>query len=114
MMRLPSIKTLRQVFGADAPKARAILEMTRDELAALPAGAARIAECYHPPRTSDVRMHCLDALGHSYGVEAICLRDGRYVPYLNAGDAYAATLLRFNGRYRVTTWGDIAERHGAE
>lgn len=113
-MNLPSIKTLRQVFGDDAPRARAILEMTRRELAQHPVGAKRIAECWHQPDWWDIRMHCLDALGHTYGVEAIRLRDGRYVPYLNAGDTYATTLLRFNGRYTVGCWGDIAERHGAE
>ena len=109
-MNLPSIKTLRAVFGDKAREARRILEMNRAELEALPAGAARLRECYHPPKTYDLRLHCLDALGESFGVEGFQLRTGEFCDYLNTGDTYAPTLLRVNGRYRVGCWGDIAER----
>ena len=109
---LPSVKTLRAVFGDNAPQARRVLEMTRAELLATPTGAARAAECYHPPETYDLRLHCLDALADTHGVEAFETKSG-YCDYLNAGDTYAVTLVRFRGRYRVTTWGDIAERYGA-
>ena len=109
-MRLPSIKTLNQVFGDKAKQARAILEMTRSQLENLPAGAARVAECYHAPSTADVRMHCLDALGESSGVESFELRDGSYCDYLNTGDTYSPTLIRVHGHYRVGCWGDIAEK----
>ena len=107
---LPSVRTLSAVFGDNAKQARRILEMSRRELEALPAGAARVAECYHPPATSDLRLTCLNALAGTHGVESFQTKNG-YCDYLNAGDAYAATLVRFRGRYRVTTWGDIAERH---
>lgn len=106
---LPSVRSLRAVFGDNAKRARAILEMSRAELEALPAGAARVAECYHPPATSDIRMECLDALAGTHGVEAFETRRG-WCEYLNAGDTYAPTLVRYRGRYRVTCWGDIAER----
>lgn len=109
-MRLPSIKTLGIVFGDKARDARAILEMTRVELESLPAGAARVRECWNPPSTADVRMTCLDALGASYGVEGFELRDGAWCTYLNTGDTYSPTLLRVRGRYRVGCWGDVAER----
>ena len=112
--RLPSIKTLGAVFGDKAREARAILGMTRAQLEALPAGAARVRECFHPPKTYDLRMSCLDALGASYGVEGFETRHGAVCHYLNTGDAYAPTIVRFNGRYRVASWGDIAERHGAQ
>lgn len=111
-MNLPSIKTLRVVFGDNAKEARRILEMTRAQLEALPACAARIAECYHKPATSDLRLTALDALAGTHGVEAFETRAG-WCEYLNAGDTYTPTLLRFRGRYRVACWGDIAERHGA-
>ena len=107
---LPSVRTLSAVFGDNAKQARRILEMSRRELESLPAGAARVAECYHPPATSDLRLTCLNALAGTHGVESFQTKTG-YCDYLNAGDAYAATLVRFRGRYRVTTWGDIAERH---
>ena len=109
--RLPSIKTLRTVFGDKAPEARKILEMTRPQLETLPAGAARVRECFHSPKTYDLRMTCLDALGSSYGVESFRLRNGGYCDYLNTGDTYSPTLVRINGRYRVACLGDIAERH---
>ena len=110
---LPSVKPLRTVFGDNAKQARAILEMTRSQLEALPACAARIAECYHSPKTYDLRLTALDALAGTYGVEAFQTRDGFWCEYLNAGDTYVTTLLRFRGRYQVGCWGDIAERHGA-
>jgi hypothetical protein len=112
-MPIPSVRTLRAVFGDNAPRARAILEMTRAELEATPAGAARVRECYTSPTTPDVRLHVLDDLAGTYGVEAFETRHDGWCDYLNAGDTYAPTLVRFRGRYRVTTWGDIAERHGA-
>jgi hypothetical protein len=112
--RLPSVRTLRAVFGDQAKQARAILEMTREQLEALPAGQSRVRECYNPPATSDIRLTCLDALGETYGVEAFQVRDGTWCEYLNVGDPYRTTLLRLRGRYRVACWGDIVEREGAE
>lgn len=109
--RLPSVKTLREVFRENAPEARRILEMSRDELATLPAGEARIRECYKPPKTWDVRLHCLNALAGTYGVEGFQTRAGEYVEYLNTGDTYAPTVIYWRGRYTVGSWGDIAEKH---
>jgi hypothetical protein len=112
--RLPSVRTLRAVFGEQARQARAILEMTRNQLAALPAGQSRVQECYHPPATSDLRMTCLNALGETSGVEAFQVRGGDWCEYLNVGDSYRSTLIRLRGRYRVACWGDIVEREGGE
>lgn len=111
-MRLPSIKTLADVFGSNAREARRVLEMSRAELETLPACEARVKECYHRPATSDLRLTALDALAGTNGVEGFQVRDGGWCEYLNTGDTYAATLLRFRGRYIVGCWGDIAERHG--
>jgi len=110
---LPSIKTLRQVFGEDAKYARAILEMDRDALETLPECIRRRAECYGSPSTRDLRMTALDALAGTFGIEAFDTRIGPCY-YLNAGDPYVPTLIRFRGRYRVACWGDIAERHTGE
>lgn len=106
---LPSVRTLRAVFGDNAKQARKVLEMSFAELCETIHGAARIAECYHTPSVSDVRLHVLDALAGTHGVEAFETRHG-WCEYLNAGDTYSVTLVRYRGRYRVTTWGDIAER----
>ena len=108
--RLPSVRTLRAVFGANAKQARAILEMSRDQLEALPTGQSRVQECYNPPATYDLRMTCLNALGETYGPEAFQMDDGTWCDYLNVGDPYRSTLIRFRGRYRVACWGDIVEK----
>jgi len=107
----PSVRTLRAVFGGNAKQARAILESPRAYLEALPAGAARVAECYNSPSTLDLRLACLNAIGGTFGVEVFDTRAGTCW-YLNAGDTYTPTLLFFRGRYRVACWGDIAERYG--
>lgn len=105
---LPSIRTLSQVFS-DPKQARAILEMNRAQLEALPAGAARVQECYHAPTTPDVRLHCLAACGELHGVEGVQSQNGEWADYLNAGDTYAPTLIRWRGRYRVQSLGDFIE-----
>jgi hypothetical protein len=112
-MNLPSIKTLAEVFGDRAKEARAILEMDRAQLLDLPAGRARARECYNPPSTLDLIMTCLNALDcGTYGVEAFRTRRGRWCEYLNTGDTYAPTLMHYRNRFRVASWGDIAERYG--
>ena len=108
----PSIKTLRAIFGENAARAKEILLMNREQLIATPTGAARVAECYHPPETRDIRMECLNALGDFHGVEYFETKKGGCM-YLNSGDTYALTLVRFNGAYRVKCWGDIAEKYTA-
>lgn len=109
MLRSPSIKSLRSIFGDNAKQAKALLTMNREQLIRTAVGAARVAECYHPPLTQDIRMECLNALGGFYGVECFDTRKGLCM-YLNAGDTYTPTLVRFNGAYRVACWGDIAEK----
>ena len=111
MRRIPSVVTLREVFQHNAKQARKVLEMPFIELATTIDGAARIAECYHTPTTSDIRMHVLDTLAGTCGVEFMETRRGRYM-YLNAGDLYVPTLIYSyaTGSYRVACWGDIVER----
>jgi len=108
-MRSPSVKTLSLIFGDNAKRAKQLLAMTRDELLATPVGLRRLNECWHPPTTADVRMECLNALGDFYGVEVLETKRGPCF-YLNAGDTYTPTLVRWEGVYRVASWGDIAER----
>lgn len=112
-MNLPSIKTLRAVFADRAPEARRVLEMRRAELLEHPVGAARAAQCYREPLTSDLRMTILDSIAGTHGVEGFDLghrsKGTGVVWYLNAGDTYTTTLVRWNGRYRVESWGDRLE-----
>ena len=110
IMRTPSIKTLQTIFGDKAKQAKSLLTMTREQLLATPVGAARFAECYCSQTTAEIRMACLNDLGEFHGVEHFFTKKGDCL-YLNAGDTYTPTLVRFNGAYRVSCWGDIAERH---
>lgn len=108
-MRLPSIKTLAAVFS-DPKTARKILEMPRSELLALPAGHERAAECFHPPKTYDLRMYCLNALDSGlFGVGNIHSAGDEYADYLNVGDSYTPTLIHWRGEYRVQSVGDFVE-----
>ena len=109
-MSLPSIKTLASVFGDDAKQARKIMEMSRTELEQTVVGAARIAECYHAPKTYDVRLTVLNALGHSYGVEGMEDTDGNWLTYLNTGDLYNPTIWYYRGKYSVGCLGSFIER----
>lgn len=82
-----------------------------------PAGAARIAECYHPPKPHDVRMHVLDAILGTHGVEYVSRSaDSFYSPkgleYCNAGDSYATTIVynHLTETYQIGSWADYVER----
>lgn len=115
---LPSIKTLDSAFPGYGKDLRQVLEMNRSQLAQHPAGAARIAECYHPPKTYDVRLHVLDSIAETCGVEYIEHEDDTFhtvygLDYLNTGDSYTRTIIydHSKGRYIVAAWGDIVERH---
>lgn len=123
MPSFPSYKALRAHFpdltDEQCRNLRHYGKAIRAELEAHPAGARRLAECYHPPETSDLRMHVLDDIAGTFGVGAVYGRgqdpdDPRTRPaleYLNAGDTYRPTILRVRGRYRLGSWGDWAERH---
>ena len=120
---LPSIKTLESAFPGRGKELRQALKMTRSQLAEHPVGAARIAECYHPPKTYDIRLHVLDSIAKTCGVEYIAHEDDTFheaygLEYLNTGDPYSATIIYDHrvsdhrvSRYRVASWGDIVERH---
>ena len=115
---LPSIKTLESAFPGRGKELRQALKMTRSQLAEHPVGAARIAECYHPPKTYDIRLHVLDSIAEACGVEYIAHRDDSFtevygLEYLNTGDPYVSTIIYDHrvSRYRVASWGDIVERH---
>jgi hypothetical protein len=117
MRRLPSIKTLEVAFPGKGKLLRQALEMTKAQLKQHPAGAQRWAECYHPPACYDLRLHVLDSIASTYGVEYIASPKDTFtttlgIDYLNTGDSYALTIVRSadTGNYRVTSWGDLVEK----
>lgn len=111
-MKTPSIKTLSRIFD-DPKRAKDIVLMSRRELIDGPA-AARFAECFNPPKTYDLRMHALNACGNFHGHESIETTAGEYAEYLNAGDAYAETIIYWRGNYRVSSVGDFVETMGCQ
>jgi hypothetical protein len=116
---LPSVKTLENAFPGCGKELRKVLEMKRSDLMAHPAGEDRLRGCYHPPTTYDIRLHVLNAVAETYGVEYIAHkkdthREAYGFDYLNVGDPYIPTIIRFSdGRYRVACYGDIVERDSA-
>ena len=112
--RSPSAAALEREFPGEGERLKAILLMSRAELDSLPAGNARNRECYHRPTTSDVRLHCLNAeMDGAFGVESFQTDKGETVEYLNTGDTYSPTICRFRGNYLISSWGDLAEKHGS-
>jgi len=118
-MNLPSVKTLNSAFPGMGKDLRRILELNRKELKQHPAGEKRARECYNPPKTYDIRLHVLDAVAETCGVEYMAhendtFRSNYGFDYLNVGDLYIPTIIRFcqTGRYIVACCGDIVERGG--
>lgn len=119
MRRLPSIKTLESAFPDKGRQLRQALEMTKFQLREHPAGQKRWAECYHPPACYDLRLHVLDAIAETCGVEYVAstkdsFTQARGFDYLNTGDSYTPTIVRMceTGNYRVACPGDLIERGG--
>ena len=71
-----------------------------------------VRQCYHLPNIEEQRAVALNAALEMYGIE--------YVPgkrpfcYLNTGDAYGVTLIRYQDSmsWFIGSWGDIVERGG--
>jgi hypothetical protein len=107
----PSLKTLEAAFPGKGKTLRRLLtnaQAVREH----PAAIARERECYSRPSLSDLRLHALNAELGTFGVE---YAEGRgssvSFDYLNTGDSYGTTVIRFmDGRYRVGDWGTIVER----
>ncbi len=130
--RAPSIKTLcslKDVTRETAKQIRTVIKLeTRDELAEyaerfLPRTRDWLMRCYHRPQASNLRAAMLDELLCTFGVEYLFKTseglqghcslpsDELICTFLNAGDTYTTTMIRYHGRWQVGCWGDIAERY---
>lgn len=111
---LPSIKTLQTIAGDRAKELRSILEISkRSELEAVldkyPTASKWYQSCYNPLELHTAKLAIADEIIGTYGIE-YC-HGSRSFAYLNTGDPYSATLIRFfNGQYRVSDWGTIVEK----
>lgn len=99
-MNYPSVKTLVAAFGLEkGKKIRAVMERPRRD------------------ERGKTRLERIDEVLETCGVEYQRAGCGRRSPefwYCNAGDTYATTVLKVNGRFRVGCWGDIVERGNYE
>lgn len=119
---LPSVKKLKEIAGDRAKELRKILEIRkRSELEAVlekyPATASWYRQCYHPMPLQVAKLSIASEITGDCGVEHIPAGRGSKPPaidYVNAGDAYAPTLMWCRGRYQVGCWGDIVERGNYE
>ncbi len=112
-MNKPSVKTLEQAFPGKGKTLRNLL-VNADAVRQHPAAIALDRQCYNPPGLSYMRLTALNAELETFGIEYAKGKGTRRTPsfeYLNTGETYATTIIRFaNGRYIVSSWGDIVER----
>ncbi|MBT9176523.1 MAG: hypothetical protein DDT20_00842 [Firmicutes bacterium] len=111
-MNLPSAKTLERAFPGCGRAVRRLLE-SADAVREHPAAQALDRACYGAPGLAYMRLTACNAEAKTHGIEAVW-RANDNIPafeYLNTGDTYAPTLIRWaDGRYQVASWGDIVER----
>ncbi len=116
-MSLPSIRKLEEAFPGMGRTLRTLLEAPA-AVRAHPAAVSLADACYHAPGLAQMRLAALNAELEFYGVEYVRPGRGSRSPgfeYLNTGDMYAPTIVRFSdGRYRVSDIGSIIERGNYE
>lgn len=109
MANKPSIKTLETIFGDKAKEARRVLEGNRAMVMQYEGARRRAEEAWRITVPLDeLKMYALNTLGQFHGVESVKL-DRHYADFLNAGDVYTPTLIYWDGRFRVQTYGDFLE-----
>ena len=110
---IPSTQALDRAFPGKGRALRALLS-SADAVYAHPAVIELQSKCHHAPTLAHCRMTALDAVAETYGIEHVHQgHNARSLAfdYLNTGDTYALTLVRYSdGRYRVASIGDIVER----
>ncbi len=116
-MRLPSVRALEEAFPGMGRALRTLLESPA-AVRAHPAAVSLAEACHHAPGLKQSRLAALNAELGFHGVEYVPPGRGSRSPgfeYLNTGDMYAPTIVRFSdGRYRVANIGSIVERGNYE
>ena len=113
---LPSVKTLEAAFPGKGKALRKTLEC-ETTVNEHPVVIELRKTCYSEPRLSHCRLVALNAELEGYGVEHVRRKVKRFesFDYINMGDVYNATIVRFEcGRYRVTDIGSIIARGNYE
>jgi hypothetical protein len=116
MERFPSIETLMRIPGCTrevATKIRAIMKGELDPRT-IEQTDRWVRTCFHDPHIIEQRLHAIDVLLDTHGVEALGTSESTRWPqysYCNAGDPYALTVIRNHARgsWYVGAWSDIVE-----
>ena len=100
---------------ATAKMARAVMkgEVRTLDNPAFPETSAWVASCYNRPSRRERIMSALNELLGCHGSEPLWGEDPYWpeAEYLNTGDTYNPTILFYDGRFILTTWGDFFERN---
>lgn len=109
-MNLPSKRTLETAFPGKGAILRALLE-SPEAVNNHPAVVEWVNQCHSLPRMAEKRMVAINAELEGFGVEYARGNKSPSFNYVNMGDVYTTTIVRFqNGRYRVSDMGAIIER----
>jgi len=114
-MNFPSVKTILPLCdktndqNLSAKVVRGLIDGTLDPDDTSTAVREWTRQCYNQPSKHERVMCAINDVLKGYGVEAIHTNRG-VAEYVNFGDTYALTVLYFQGRYMVTSWGDFVER----
>lgn len=116
--RAPSVRRLVAALGitpAVARQVRGVIHGRIDPCDVSPAAHKRAMLAFHPHAAHVLKLEALNELLGMYGVEHVpagrSVRRSPRFDYLNTGETYATTILRFSGgRYRIGSWGDQVER----
>lgn len=116
-MNMPSTKTLEREFPGKGKQLRLLLTSMK-ACRATPAAIALERQCYNAPTPRMIRLAAIDEALEGHGVEHVATGSNAQsegFDYINMGDCYTCTIVRFNsGRYRVTDIGSIIERGNYE
>lgn len=99
-MRYPSVKAIHEAFQQWITREQA------QEIRVIMEGPSR-------GESGRTRLERIDRILGTHGVEHTARGHNAKSPaihYCNAGDTYATTILKVNGRFRIGCWGDIVER----
>jgi hypothetical protein len=110
--RTPSIKALRELTQGNVTLARTVKRLLLAKRAELEAAIPGHDAVRYGHDTPTLRLEAVGEVLGMHGVEEFRTKRGVRVLYCNAGDTYAATVLRVGRHYRVGTWGDVAETYG--
>lgn len=120
LTKSPSVSALKKGLGLSSDRASFLKKVLTGEVKTNEAADALVKlgilinsnewlDEWHRMNTTEKKLTIADSLMKGYGVESL-YPDIPSLYYVNMGDTYSITLLYYNGRYQIGSWGDIAEK----